>query len=1471
MKKFIYILFFMLKAILVYSQRNEPINQNMVLLKGGSEVSIISPGVEELISEQVIGGCEDNPMGGGSTMYQREYARYFYLINPTIVKNQSGNKIGEAFIIQPTIEGLYQFKETYDLVTCKDECINDNISHNCDDVEENEIGVFEINVIDFKRNSEDEILALQDGNALTISDFYTFSDASEVGRLSFSSNVSGGNFNPVNPGEHVVTIAGIFDNGNKEISLNINIVQFELTQGDQFEICSLDNDLIDLRDYYSAIDHPNANIQYRGNGIVNEHFLDLSQLPEGLNKIDIAASGFVNGVKILHLNFIKNPLPDIRSGANQQVCLGETLTLTGNSPIGGTWSSADLEITEQNRIGTVDIQPGTYNVTYTYKNGVCEGESEKQITVLPLPEVSAGEDITWCGEGQISLDGGFPTGGIWTANSNQVTINENFLLTGEVDFEGNLSKRFELTYTYKNENGCNASASKALILYDKPAEPEISYTQICAQGQSTLTIENDNAKFRYDWYRDNQKIVGANGKTYTTDILHKNTIYKVVVINPISTNCQEISSKEVKVTPLPAKPNVTDLVICESENVTLKASHSGAVTHFNWYDQSGNRLNGDSGLGDSYTTLTPITQDATFYVSAIIGGCEGEKQILHVYKVNPPKIPETKGGSICGEGEIDLTVSSLEGDLYRWYKSQTGDEILKEGKSYTPFLTQTTDFYVAAVKQRNIPGIGTIDCEGERAKVTGIIHQIPNPPEGLYFTTCGIQYVELEGKGGIGNNYHWYNSNGSKVGEGSIFKVGQVNRSESYFYTTISAEACESEKAKVEITFKPTPGLPKVTNLEKCGEGEIEIIPEGEEGAIFRFYKANDRDSYVGEGTKYSPYIQGQTSFFVSQVIDNCEGFQQSIEVDFYAIPDAPKVEDVAYCGQNTITLTATGGSTGSEYKWFSNETDETPLAIGSRFIQNDLAITTSYFVSVTSKQGCESDRVKATAFIYEVPEPPEVKEGYVCGGFGHTILNIENPSSDYNYEWYSLNGQLLSNTSLFQTPEISATTAYKVKAISKENCESSFTEVRAVVISDEPIDIGEDISLCKWEENYNLSQDVNENLKGGLFTGSGVFQDSVFMPSVLEAGNYEIQYTYNKGDCKAFGKRKITITDGIGEKELHLNHGTLQFCENANPVSLDDYVFNEKVENSQWEGEGVIGNILEPNLLPPGIHELTYTLTENGCTYTTTQEIEIVKSYGVKPRLSANNITACEHEKVTVSASLNDNNKNYHWYSENNELLGEGPTFSLVAKENQILSCKGVDAQGCESDPSIVTLNVYHFPDSITSNSRKIKVEESIEFDVVDQEAQEHFYNWDFGNGQESTLKSPAVFFYDEGEFPIRLIIAHHKNGCSDTLSYSILVEGRTDSTDLITGFDDGLELEKIKVFPNPFSNWIRIEGSSLHQSRPIEMKDIQVFDLMGRSYSKTSDFLREEKSIYLNTEKFPSGIYFIKVYSKIFKLTKS
>ncbi|MBX2843236.1 MAG: T9SS type A sorting domain-containing protein [Flammeovirgaceae bacterium] len=1252
-------------------------------------------------------------------------------------------------------------------------------------------------------------------------------------------------------------------------SFTVEVIDFKLLVS-KVNACDIETPTLNLADYHSL--KGSSGIEYSGENIEDESMVDLMNFPYTTKEYTFKASGFFNGEKTLNFQIEKKHLENVSAGQNQEICQGETLTLAGESPIGGEWLSDDLTIINGNQVDTKDIPPGTYNVTYTYQDGNCEGEGSKQIIILPLPQINAGVDIEFCGQGQITLTGATPQGGTWKANSNQIAVNQNIVLIGEIDFEGNLEKTFDLTYTYENANGCKASNVRKLTVFDQPLVPEVTYTQICSSGQTTISIENYDSKFTYDWYENNQKIIGVNGDKYTTGILTDNTSYQIVVSNPLNPTCQEIKKEIVEITPLPAQPFSDDIVICEAEKVTLIASHQGAVTHFNWYDQSGNRLNGESGLGDTYTTLTPITQDATFYVSAIIGGCEGEKYEVHVYKNNPPKIPEIKGGTHCGPGEIRLEITSNDGDFYRWYKSETGTEIIHEGKTYTPFLNQTTTYFVAAGNRRDIPGIGTFNCEGERMKVIGTVYGIPAQPDEINYTTCGIEYVELEGKGGIGKNYRWYSGNGTKVGEGSIFKVGQVSRSETYFYTTISAEGCESEQAKVNITYSATPPLPQVSDMEKCGVGNITIVPKGEGGAVFRFYSVNDRDNYLYEGATYTPYIQGQTRFFVSQVVAGCEGQQQGMEVTYYPVPDAPIVEDVAYCGTSSISISASGGAVGSQYKWYESMEAEIPLSIGSSFSQNDLAQTTAYYVSVTSKQNCESKRVKVTAFIHEIPEVPVISEGYICGGAGQTTLSIQNPIAGLTYEWYAASGQLLHTGPTFSTPYLTTTTSYKVKAISKENCESDLGSGKAIIISDEPVAIGEDISLCKWGESYLLSDDINPNLKGGIFTGSGVFDDSVFIPSVLEPGTYEIQYTYNKGGCKAFGKRDITITNGIGEKNLVLNYGTLQVCENADPVLLDNYVYKDYVAESTWEGEGVTSNVFDPNVLAPGVYNLDYQVEINGCTYTAKQPVEVIKSFAVKPRLSQSTLEVCENDQVSIFAGASENNEDYHWYNENNELIGKGATLEFQATKSDFISCKGVDAKGCESDPATIVLNTYEFPDSIIASAQKISIRESVEFDIFDPNEGANTYDWDFGDNQQSSLKSPAIFYYKPGEYEVKLVVANLKKGCSDTLSYNISVNGIPDTTDIITGLDDEFEKNSISIFPNPFSDVLKVEIEANESNIiPFKKSSIQLFDLLGRQPLKPDDFSGNGNAIWINTESLPNGIYIIRINSKTFKLTKS
>ncbi|MBX2841113.1 MAG: T9SS type A sorting domain-containing protein [Flammeovirgaceae bacterium] len=1255
-------------------------------------------------------------------------------------------------------------------------------------------------------------------------------------------------------------------------SFKIEVIDFSLTEA-KVNACDIETSILNLEDYHLSINNPGIKVNYEGENLINGQNLNLEALPNGLKEYEITASGFFNGNKTLKFLIEKTKIENVSAGESQEVCKGGSLSLNGESPIGGTWSSNDLVI-KGNQVETGEIQPGTYVVTYTFKEGNCEGENEKQITVLPLPLVNAGSDITWCGDGQIKLTGQSPLGGNWASQSNQLIINGNLLLTGEIEFEGNLSESFELVYSYENEKGCVSTDIRNLVILDEPEVPELSYTKVCKQGQSTLIIENYNPKYLYDWYVNSQKLVGENGKSFTTGVIKEDQKIQVIASNPLSADCQQTGSKTVEITPQPNLPSAKNLVICESAKVTMNATHPGAVTHFNWYDQQGNLLNDDAGLDDTYTTTTAVTQDVSYFVTAVVGGlCESEKKEVKIYKINQPGKPEVKGEERCGPGELNYVITSNAGDLFNWYLQESGGEPEFEGKSIAPFLTKTETYYVAAVNQRTIPGEGVFNCEGERTKVTGVVNGIPSPPELIDYTTCGVELVILTGKGGIGNQYNWYNGNEQKVGEGSTFKVGQVSRDEKFYYTTISAEGCESEPSMVSIKYQNPPGLPTINELEICGEGTIEISPEGAENAIFRFYTDQDRTNHIHEGTSYYPQISGQTTFYVSQLVANCEGGQQRVEINYYPKPTPPIVEDVAYCGESDIDLIATGSGIGGKYKWYASEEATESMAEGNHLSIENMTGTISFYVTYTSINGCESQRTKATAYVHQIPEAPKVADEYSCSGSSNVVLYIQNSLPGYEYHWYSDKEELLKTGLTFQPSSITKTTTYKIKAISERNCESGFTSARAVILEDEPVEIGEALTLCKWGESYNLNQNISQRLKGGIFTGSGVFNDSLFIPSAVDEGAYEVQYTLKKGSCKAFGSRKITVTAGTGENNLQLNNGILQICENANPISLDPYVFENNINTSHWSGVGVTSNVFDPSGLSAGIYELDYSVEVDGCQYQAKQKVEIIKTYASKPRVSETFIEVCENEIVGLSVSFSDVNKNIHWYNDENEKIGEGTQFTYQAKASELIYCKGVDQKGCESAPTIINLNVYTFPDSIESSAKAVMVHEAISFDVFESAENQHTYRWNFGDGQSSTQKSPAIFYYEAGAFEVELIISNLKKGCYDTLNQMIKVNGDTTT---ITGINSNTTLSnkqsQINIFPNPFENKLNIASTDKalfqNQANP---PDVAMFDLLGRQAIKKEDIQITKDGIEINTKDIPTGIYLVKINSSLFKLSKS
>jgi hypothetical protein len=113
----------------------------------------------------------------------------------------------------------------------------------------------------------------------------------------------------------------------------------------------------------------------------------------------------------------------------------------------------------------------------------------------------------------------------------------------------------------------------------------------------------------------------------------------------------------------------------------------------------------------------------------------------------------------------------------------------------------------------------------------------------------------------------------------------------------------------------------------------------------------------------------GNTTYYVSQTVNGCEGPRAAIVVNVNATPAAPTATSIiAYCqGATAVALTAIG----SNLLWYTVATGGTG-ASAAPIPSTASAGTTTYYVSQTAA-GCESNRTAITVNVTALPAAPTV------------------------------------------------------------------------------------------------------------------------------------------------------------------------------------------------------------------------------------------------------------------------------------------------------------------------------------------------------------------------------------------------------------------------------------------------------------------------------------------------------------------
>jgi gliding motility-associated-like protein len=510
---------------------------------------------------------------------------------------------------------------------------------------------------------------------------------------------------------------------------------------------------------------------------------------------------------------VVNPLPDVSVTSDAaSICYTQgAATLTAAGADSYTWFPASgLSATTGLSVVARPLSTTTYTVIGLNAATGCTNSATVTVTVNPLPEVSAGPDITVCNAPVPSTLQGSPAGGTWSGLN--VTAAGAFTPTEALG-------SYELTYTYTDPSGCVASDNMVVTVEEVPVADAGEDRVVCLNSGS---FQLSGLPAGGSW--SGSEHIAADG-TFTPDAVGTFTL----VYTHGAGSCKTTDQVQVTVNPLPAAPTAAGALICPGFGTVLSATTpTGAIA---WY----NAPTGGSLLSQEAAFSTPVLeQTTTYYVQTTIeGGCTSVRTPVTVTVRPATPAPVVAPVALCGPGNKAVLIAEGNATVYEWFDVATGGTAIATGRTFeTEALAASKTYYV----QASIEG-----CLSPRTEVQVNVYPLlkNNKITAVPAICAGQTPAELAGstpEGGDGNHrYIWESSiTGPDAGfsevtgaTGMHYQPGTLNRT-TWFRRVAVSSACTNVSAAVEVVVTPAISNNIIRNAQILCEGEVPATFEGE-------------------------------------------------------------------------------------------------------------------------------------------------------------------------------------------------------------------------------------------------------------------------------------------------------------------------------------------------------------------------------------------------------------------------------------------------------------------------------------------------------------------------------------------------------------------------------------------------------------------------------------------------------------------
>lgn len=468
------------------------------------------------------------------------------------------------------------------------------------------------------------------------------------------------------------------------------------------------------------------------------------------------------------------PQPIVNGGLDQTICAGTPIILsatttsaTPTAVTGFQWSNNIINNTQY-----VPTSTGTLTVTATGANG-CTNQDQILVTVLALPTVNAGQDVTVCAGLSATLTATGAASYSWTNG-----------VTQGIPFYPAATQTYTVVGT--GANGCTNNDQVVVNVSTGPVVNLSAPQTVCANTPATLSAAVQNSLGGY-WTTTNGSGVLSPNVTNST-ITYVPTMNDPVVVNLtyVATNACGSASQNTTVTvlPIPVVNAGPDFAVCAGSPATLTATGNGFLT---W--TTPNVTNG--------IAFVPTTTASYTVVATGLNNCTNSDQVT----VTVLALPDVNAGA-------DQTICSGE--------SVT---LIGEGAisySWTGGVSNNVAFAPASTATYTVTGTGVNGCEN-MDQVAVVVNTNP------VATITVVNDITLVASP-AGMNYQWINCvSGTDLPNGTTSNYTAVANG-SYAVIVTSAEGCSDQSdceiidavgldqyATIEMSLHPNPTAGELT------------------------------------------------------------------------------------------------------------------------------------------------------------------------------------------------------------------------------------------------------------------------------------------------------------------------------------------------------------------------------------------------------------------------------------------------------------------------------------------------------------------------------------------------------------------------------------------------------------------------------------------------------------------------------------